>query len=1251
MKRRWLHWTLAAIGAVVLIAILGVLWVLNTASGTRFALARVQSAMGTKLAIESSSGTIAGPLSLTGLQYNDPVSGLQASVKRIVVDAALLDLLGMRVRVVDAEIEGVDVTLGQTAEEPLQDEPKEPFTLQAPIDLVVERFALRDLAVRQADAELVRIDSALFIGSWIGTRVDVQQLEVDSPQGEVRFAGNVSEADTYAGEGSGRFRWNVGESTYAGTIEAHAKADDAVIDLGLSSPLRADLGIRLKQNDSLPWTFTFRVPSFDPRESLMPDSSWESLAADLTGNGTLERGVVQGRIVLNGEPFEFERLAFERSEESLQLALLMAVGGGRLEAQGDVQLASEPTAAKMTATWNDISIPEQFAGQALRTEGSLNFDGSSDAYQATGRMKLGPPDQVADIELDVRGSPSSVVLDQFDIVQPKGRLAATGEIGLQPHVTWSIKANAKSFDPGHFAVEWPGSLNFALETEGALEEEGPTASVRLSDLRGQLRGRAIAGRADMTLASNMNLSGQADLRSGASRIRLDAKPGEATDAIARIDVPALDDWVPNAGGAVRGTFSALGRWPNIAIDGQARATDLRFQDMHAQTLQLNLDVTNPTEPDGFVELRLRDASAAGIEIESLRANASGNAQAHTFQMTMTGAPVSTELALEGSLVETSWSGTLGQLVLDVKDAATLTLQEPVQINYGEEGTTVSQACFADGDIRLCFDGGLRPDGSMTARYSLAEVPLALANAFASADSALQFSGTLRGEGDIERTADGAMAGNARIQSSRAEIAQRISESDPAQVLLTIADLDLLANLNADRATAQIGARLNDTGQLSGEVSAVGLTEPATQVNGSIAANLPSISIIELFVPQLANVNGAIDLKANVQGTLDAPEISGALELTEFSADVPEFGLKLKDGRVRVTPREDQTYALEGHIASGKGELNLNGVARLEGTSTLSINGKDFLAADMPGARVLIAPALDIEHVAERVTIKGQVTIPEATVNLQELPGGGGGGAKASSDVVIVDAESQEDADEQALPIHADVRVILGDKVELAGFGLVANVAGQLAVRERPGEPTTGSGEIRVGGTYKAYGQDLRIQQGSLLFANTPIDNPNLRIVATRQVGEIIAGLRVTGNAKSPVLTVFSEPEMGQADALSYLVAGKPLDEIGRGGDGEGDALQTAARSLGTAAGGLMAKNLGKRLGIDEFGITDNEMIGGSAFTIGQYLSPRLYLSYGVGLFEPGEVVTLRYKLIESLAVQVESGTEESRAGLEYRIER
>ncbi|NLG78033.1 MAG: pathogenicity protein [Xanthomonadaceae bacterium] len=1251
MKRRWLHWTFGTVGGILLLLVLGVLWLLNTQTGTRAALNVAQNVMGGKLEIATSEGTIAGPLTLSGVRYVDPASGLDVALKRVHLDPALLELFGMRVHVVNAEVQGVSVMLGESAEPKTEQEPSEPFTLQAPIDLVVERFMLSDAVVSRAEAELVRVESAEFVGSWVDKNIAVERLEVTSPDGEIEFRGTLREAQTYVGDGSGRFRWRVGESTYAGTLQANAQGHDAGLNIVLTAPLGATLNVALEQSDALPWKFVLGVPSFDPRDELMPDSSLESLAADVRGEGTLERGVASGEIVINGEPLRIERIAFERAEEALDVMLQMLVGGGTLQAESTVRLAAEPVAAKADARWSDIAIPAQWVGQVLHTEGALAFEGSADSYRATGDLRVGPPDRLAEIELALKGSSSSVQLEQFDLVQRDGRLAASGTVELEPQIGWSLTATATRFDPGHFATAWPGNLNFELTTSGAIEEGGPRAELLLRNLGGKLRGRAVSGRADVKLAADKNLFGEAELRSGASRLRLDAKLGDVTDAIARIEIPSLDDWVPNAGGALHGTFSALGQWPDITIDGQARATDLSFGEMRAEVLQLNLDVSNPTEPDGYVELRMRDASASGLKIERLRTSASGNTEAHSLELVLEGAPLGAELSLDGSLSDTGWIGTVEQLVLDIQDAARLALQAPVQIEHSKERTRVSEACFADGDIRLCLDGAMQADGSLDARYSLANVPLALANAFASADSTLAFDGMLRGEGNVQRNAAGELRGAARIESDRAEIARTISDSDETQVLLSITDLSIAADLDVDRAQGTIDARLNDTGSLQGQVSLAGLSAPSMQLDGSLSAALPSIAVVELFAPQLANVAGAVDLRADIAGTSDDPQVTGELNVTDLAADIPEFGLQLRNGRFAATPRADRAFEIDGSIESGKGQLTFEGLARLDGPSALSVDGKRFLALDMPGARVVIEPALEIEHVSERVTIKGEVTIPEATINVQELPGGGVSGAKASSDVVIIDAETQEQAEAQQLPIYADVRVILGDDdVELSGFGLVSNIEGQLAVRERPGVPTTGSGEIRVGGTYKAYGQDLTIEQGSLLFANTPLDNPNLRIVATRQVGEVTAGLRITGEAQNPVLTVFSNPEMGQADALSYLVAGKPLDQIGQN-EGEGDALQTAARSLGTAAGGLLAKNLGRRFGVDEIGIKDNEMIGGSAFTIGQYLSPRLFLSYGVGLFEPGEVVTLRYRLTEALGVQIESGTEESRAGLQFRIER
>jgi translocation and assembly module TamB len=226
----------------------------------------------------------------------------------------------------------------------------------------------------------------------------------------------------------------------------------------------------------------------------------------------------------------------------------------------------------------------------------------------------------------------------------------------------------------------------------------------------------------------------------------------------------------------------------------------------------------------------------------------------------------------------------------------------------------------------------------------------------------------------------------------------------------------------------------------------------------------------------------------------------------------------------------------------------------------------------------------------------------------------------------------------------------GTEVHLIGFGLNSNLGGQLTVQQYPGQPPIGRGQIQLDGTLKAYGQDLTIEQGRLLFAGTPVENPGLDISATRAFPDqnIKVGLQVRGTALRPVLTVFSNPAMEQSDALSYLVAGKPLSQL-KGGDG--NAVSSAASALGTAGGDLLAKSVGARMGLDDVGVADNSSVGGAALSVGKYLSPRLYIGYGVGLFTPGQVVTLRYKLTRLFDFEMQNGTLSSRAGINYKIEK
>jgi len=318
---------------------------------------------------------------------------------------------------------------------------------------------------------------------------------------------------------------------------------------------------------------------------------------------------------------------------------------------------------------------------------------------------------------------------------------------------------------------------------------------------------------------------------------------------------------------------------------------------------------------------------------------------------------------------------------------------------------------------------------------------------------------------------------------------------------------------------------------------------------------------------------------------------------------------------------------------------------------VKIRGQEFLAADIPAANVLLTPDLTLTGDPKGYLLRGEVTIPRAIINLQKLPQDQS--PNVSPDVVVIrNGKEVSTAKGSSLPLRAVITVNLGEKIEVTGYGLDATVSGSLTVREEPGVPTSGSGQLAIAGRYKAYGQDLTIKDGRLLFAGTPLNNPRLAIVAMREIdADQSTGLRIAGSAQRPIVTVVSEPNVGEADALSYLVTGRSLSEVGSASGSSQDALASATQSLEGAGAGLVAQRIGKRLGLDEAGVEENEMIGGSALTIGEYLSPRLYLSYGVGLFEPGEVIALRYKLSSDVGVRVQRGTQETRAGVEYRIER
>jgi translocation and assembly module TamB len=313
---------------------------------------------------------------------------------------------------------------------------------------------------------------------------------------------------------------------------------------------------------------------------------------------------------------------------------------------------------------------------------------------------------------------------------------------------------------------------------------------------------------------------------------------------------------------------------------------------------------------------------------------------------------------------------------------------------------------------------------------------------------------------------------------------------------------------------------------------------------------------------------------------------------------------------------------------------------------MTLQGKDFEAVNIPEARATVSPDLQLALRGQEVTLNGSVLVPEAAIKLRELPQSAVG---VSSDVVVVSSDPASAPPPGGSPfkVNARLELRLGEKVSFSGFGLDAELAGAIRVREEPDRIPIGVGELRiVKGTYKAYGQDLTISRGRLIFAG-PVDNPGLDVRATRKVGDVTAGLRVGGTAKASVVTLFSDPRMQESEVLSYLLLGRPLKQAS-GSDSE--LLMGAVGSLGLKGGDFVAKQLGRSLGLDEVGVQSEGGLDKASLVLGRYLSPKLYLSYGIGLFEPSSSVRMRYELTRRLTLQATGGTE-SGMDVIYTIEK
>ncbi|TXH05511.1 MAG: hypothetical protein E6R07_01495 [Nevskiaceae bacterium] len=983
--------------------------------------------------------------------------------------------------------------------------------------------------------------------------------------------------------------------------------------------------------------------------------------------------VDEGRIVRlalqtapDAQPLDFDRIALSAawfddlvSIEQLDVDLRPV---GRLGAQGKLRftpdgLRIEDTTLRgpgeftldmdigyddrfaLQTRWRQLQWPPSGAAQVASPHGEARVAGAWDNYDyaLNGLLRL----QGIDIDASAQGRGSLAALD---IAALKARLlggsvSASGRVQWQPQIAIDASGDVAGLDPGRAFKDWPGQVNGHFKVATTFPRNQPAvafdAALRDSRLRGYPFGLQARGRWQ---GPRLTLD-DARLQSGSSSLQARGEALPPFDLSAELHSPDLATAMPALQGHADAQLRLRGTLDTPVLSLHGRAGDLAWRSYALH--QLHADIELDAAGSSTLEVAAENLDA-GTHVSSLRLKGGGTAAHHELHLDLASDPLNASLGLSGALdlPRRAWSGALDNGQLAPHQLGAWTLQEPAALAVDRDGVTLQPACWSSGDARACFK--VRKEKGSGAGFAFRVEKFALAYFKPFLPPGWILSGELNGSGDLLSRSLDTVQVNLTSTAGGITIGDRIVLGfEPSHLKLDGQDHGLVAEL----------AMPLSHGKIEMHAQLAPGDEVATRpLSGEITLDLPDLDWLRLLSPEISSAAGHLHGQLQLAGSAGSPAFTGEVGLADGKVRLATPGIELSPLNLLVQGDSEGLLTMTADAASGGGQLRVGGVldtAQAKPTLRLEIKGDAFQAANTPQARVWVTPDLQVDVSGRRINVAGTVDVPKAQITPTSFDSGVG----PSSDQVIINPQGKAPAD-SPWQVAANVQVRLGDEVRFEGFGLKAPLSGAVTAIEEPGRPTSGRGAIDLsGGQYKAYGQDLSITTGRLIFDGGPITQPAVEIRAERKpTDDITVGVYVRGTLTAPQFSLYSTPAMPQERQLSWLVLGRSLDDNASSSDRS--AVSGAALSLGLTGGDYLAQKIVGKVGIDQVsvGAKPGEDANLAKLTIGKYLSPKLFVSYGIGLFQRGYTFRLQYDVGHGFKLQTETGVE-SGGDVLYSVER
>jgi translocation and assembly module TamB len=509
---------------------------------------------------------------------------------------------------------------------------------------------------------------------------------------------------------------------------------------------------------------------------------------------------------------------------------------------------------------------------------------------------------------------------------------------------------------------------------------------------------------------------------------------------------------------------------------------------------------------------------------------------------------------------------------------------------------------------------------------------------------------------------------AALQRTRGDLEVSADDATP-NLPAGVREAKLTMSIVNDEVDAQLIWNSANAGQLQARASTRlergdgAWTWPAqAPVLGSLSAQLPRLRVWSLLAPPGWRLRGTLDANAQLSGTREAPQWKGTLQAQELSVRSVLDGVDFGKGALRLNLDGDgmeiAEFRLQGASSAGMdgGTLSIAGGVRWARTGEaplpssalqirLQATAKELRVSTRADQRLVVSGKVSAVLEGKRLAIDGGLTADQGSFVLSEDSAPTLGNDVRVRDAQLAGRKPQTVHAPRASPLGEDVvttlRVMLdlGERFQVQGHGINTRLSGQLELTATSDLTPRLKGEIRTAsGTYKAYGQQLDIEDGVLRFFG-PYDNPALDILAIRPNLVQRVGVQISGTALSPVVRLYSEPDMPDAEKLSWLVVGRANAD----GSAQMAMLQQAAMAMVSGNGETLTSGLANSLGLDEISMgglgTNADSTGGTGATvkIGKRLAGNFYLAYERSIAGAYGTFYIFYDLSKHLTLRGQAG--------------